>query len=103
MRTIASVLILSAIALAMPPRPGALEGTNSPLPVYPPGVEVAGPNRLKGYSDLETVTILMQFPDNRADTLKRSPAPAAGSHFMRSSAAPSPVPHGDGRRSPSPR
>jgi len=74
MRIIASVLFLSIVALAMPPRPGVLEGTNSPLPVYPPGVEVAGPNRLKGYSDLETVTILMQFPDNRADTLKRSPA-----------------------------
>ena len=74
MRIIASVLFLSFVALAMPPRPGMLEGTNSPLPVYPPGVEVAGPNRLKGYSDLETVCILMQFPDNRADTIKRSPA-----------------------------
>jgi immune inhibitor A len=74
MRIIASVLFLSIVAIAMPPRPGVLEGTNSPLPVYPAGVEVAGPNKLKGYSDLETVTILMQFPDNRADTLKRSPA-----------------------------
>lgn len=74
MRTIASILVLSAVALAVPPRPGAREGANSPLPVYPPGVEVAGPNLLKGFSDLETVTILMQFPDNRADTVERSPA-----------------------------
>ncbi|MCX6843275.1 MAG: M6 family metalloprotease domain-containing protein [candidate division WOR-3 bacterium] len=74
MRTIASILVLSAVALAMPPRPGVREGTNSPLPVYPSGVEVAGPNLLRGYSDLETVTILMQFPDNRADTVERSPA-----------------------------
>jgi immune inhibitor A len=74
MRIIALVLVLSVFAFAMPPRPGALGSKNSPLPVYPPGVEVAGPNRLKGYSDLETVTILMQFPDNRADTIERSPA-----------------------------
>jgi immune inhibitor A len=74
MRIIVSILVLSAIALAMPPRPGGLEGTSSPLPVYPPGVEVAGPNKLRGYGYCETVTILMQFPDNRADTIKRSPA-----------------------------
>jgi len=67
-------MTLSAVALAMPPRPGLLGGTHGPLPVYPPGVEVAGPNKLKGYSELETVTILMQFPDNRADTVERSPA-----------------------------
>ena len=74
MRIAVLMLVLSVTALAMPPRPGVLEGTGSPLPVFPPGVEVAGPNRLKDESNLETVTILMQFPDNRADTLARSPA-----------------------------
>ena len=73
MRIAILVLTLTAVVLAMPPRPGLLEGTNSPLPVFPAGVEVVGPNRLKGYSNLETVTILMQFPDNKADTLARSP------------------------------
>ena len=74
MRIAVLTLALSVATLAMPPRPGALKGTGSPLPVYPPGVEVAGPNRLKGATNLETVTILMQFPDNKADTLDHSPA-----------------------------
>jgi len=74
MRISLLILALSVLAPAMPPRPGMLEGTAGPLPVFPPGVEVAGPNRLKDESTLETVTILMQFPDNRADTLARSPA-----------------------------
>jgi immune inhibitor A len=74
MRISVLILTLSVLALAMPPRPGMLEGTGSPTPVFPPGVDVAGPNRLKDESDLETVTILMQFPDNQADTLARSPA-----------------------------
>jgi len=67
------VLICGGL-LAMPPRPGLLETTNAPKPVFPPGVEVAGPNKLKGYRSLETVCILMQFPDNLADTIRRSPA-----------------------------
>ena len=72
---IASIVLLPLLAaLAMPPRPGVLEQTGSPLPVYPAGVEVPGPNKLKGYSQLETVTILMQFPDNLADTVARPPA-----------------------------
>ncbi len=66
------LLTLSVVILAMSPRPGARE--SGPLPLFPPGVEVAGPNRLRDETDLETVTILMQFPDNRADTLARSPA-----------------------------
>lgn len=74
MRIAILVLTLSIAAVAMPPRPGLLESTNRPLPVYPPGVEVAGPNKLKGYSELETVTILMQFPDNQADIAEHSPA-----------------------------
>jgi immune inhibitor A len=68
------LLTLPVTALAMPPRPGAREAAGGPLPVFPPGVEVAGPNRLRDESDLETVTILMQFPDNRAETLAHSPA-----------------------------
>jgi immune inhibitor A len=67
--TLVAILLTSAVP-AMPPRPAL----DPPLPVYPPGVEVPGPNLLKGYSDLETVTILMQFPDNRADTIRRSAA-----------------------------
>jgi immune inhibitor A len=55
---------------AMPPGPGF----NGPAPVFPPGVEVAGPNKLAGYGQCETVTILMDFPDNRADTVKRRAA-----------------------------
>ncbi|MEO0071752.1 MAG: M6 family metalloprotease domain-containing protein [candidate division WOR-3 bacterium] len=54
----------------MPPR----ADFTGPEPVFPPGVEVPGPNRLKGYQFCETVTILMQFPDNLADTIKHSPA-----------------------------
>lgn len=63
-------LLLAAAALALPPRPKL----DAPEPVFPPGVEVAGPNKLKGFDYCETVTILMQFPDNRADTLAHSPA-----------------------------
>ena len=74
MRIAALVLVPLLTVLAMPPRPGLLEGSGSPLPVYPAGVEVPGPNLLKGYSNLETVTILMQFPDNQADTVEHSPA-----------------------------
>jgi len=58
------------LALAMPPRPGL----NAPEPVYPKGVEVAGPNKLKGFGQLETVCILMDFPDNVADSIRRPAA-----------------------------
>ncbi|MBM3332553.1 M6 family metalloprotease domain-containing protein [candidate division WOR-3 bacterium] len=74
MRIPVLLFALFAVALAMPPRPGVLESRGAPLPVFPPGVEVAGPNRLRDVTNLETVTILMQFPDNKADTLARSPA-----------------------------
>jgi len=66
-RNIVCFLVLAGLVMALPPRPGLL----APEPVYPAGVEVAGPNKLKGYDYCETVTILMQFPDNRADTLAR--------------------------------
>ena len=74
MRIPVLLFALSTAASAMPPRPGVLENTGGPLPVFPVGVEVAGSNRLKDVTDLETVTILMQFPDNCADTIARSPA-----------------------------
>ncbi len=64
------LLLVSGLALAMPPKPGF----KGPVPIFPPEVEVPGPNRLKGYDFCETVTILMQFPDNRADTIEHSPA-----------------------------
>ncbi|MFO7651643.1 MAG: M6 family metalloprotease domain-containing protein [bacterium] len=69
-KAILSCLLVSAVALALPPGPYF----SGPEPVYPEGVEVPGPNLLKGYGYCETVTILMQFPDNRADTLENSPA-----------------------------
>jgi immune inhibitor A len=66
-----SILLLAAAGLwAMPPRPGL----NSPEPIYPPGVEEAGPDKTHGYGQLETVCILMDFPDNHADTIRRCPA-----------------------------
>jgi immune inhibitor A len=71
MRTPIGLLVVAAgLAAALPPRPGL----SAAGPVFPPGVEVAGPNKLRGFDYCETVTILMQFPDNRADTLARPPA-----------------------------
>jgi len=67
---IAVLLWVVSLAIAVPFRPG-LAG---PEPYYPPGVEVPGPNKLAGFDYCETVTILMHFPDNRADTLGHSPA-----------------------------
>jgi len=66
-RFLVFVLLLSA-ALAMPARPGLVE------PKYPAGVEVPGPNKLRGFDQLETVCILMDFPDNRADSIRRPAA-----------------------------
>ena len=70
MKRIMLFLAVPVLLLAMPPRPGL----NAPEPVYPKGVEVAGPNKLKGFDQLETVCILMDFPDNRADSLRRPAA-----------------------------
>jgi M6 family metalloprotease-like protein len=64
------LLLIFAFTLAMPPRPGS----SGPDPIFPPGVEVPGENKLKGFRFLETVCILMQFPDNRADTIRHSAA-----------------------------
>jgi immune inhibitor A len=71
MKKLFVILVGASTLLALPPRPGVVLGK---APVFPPGVEVPGPNRLKGFGQLETVCILMQFPDNRADTLRRGPA-----------------------------
>ena len=43
-------------------------------PHFPEGIEVAGPNKFRGSGQLETVVILMDFPDNQADTISRCPA-----------------------------
>lgn len=67
---LALLLLLTAVAVALPPRPGFA----GPEPVFPPGVNVPGPNLLRDNDHCETVTILMQFPDNWADTLRHSPA-----------------------------
>lgn len=61
--------LLCGSLLAMPPKPGL-----SVQPVFPEWFGKPGPNKLEGYDFCETVTILMQFPDNRADTVARSPA-----------------------------
>jgi immune inhibitor A len=74
MLRLACVLLTPFLLVAMPPRPALSNGGGGPAPVFPGGIEVPGPNKLKGYSNLETVTILMQFPDNPADTVERSPA-----------------------------
>ncbi|MEO0100880.1 MAG: M6 family metalloprotease domain-containing protein [candidate division WOR-3 bacterium] len=64
------LIFLFNLIFAMPPRPGSI----GPEPTFPPGVEVPGENKLKGFRTLETVCILMQFPDNRADTIRHSAA-----------------------------
>lgn len=72
MQTKREFLLLFTLSnlFAMPPPPG-FTGQG---PIFPPGVEIPGPNRLRGYQFCETVTILMQFPDNLADTIEHSPA-----------------------------
>ncbi|MBS4015086.1 MAG: hypothetical protein KGZ86_01420 [Candidatus Latescibacteria bacterium] len=69
MKRLIILLIFADIALAMPSRPGLINN-----PVFPVGIEIPGPDKLTNRTNLETVTILMQFPDNRADTIQRSPA-----------------------------
>ncbi len=70
MRAVLTIFALLGTVSAMPPGPYF----RGPAPVFPPGVEEPGPNLLTGYGYCETVTILMQFPDNRADTIRHSPA-----------------------------
>ncbi len=64
------LFLIIAIVFGMPPRPNF----TGPEPFFPPGVEVAGENKLKDNRVIETVCILIQFPDNRADTVRRSAA-----------------------------
>jgi len=74
------IAFCTALALALPPRPGLYDTdgrsvtTGDAAPVFPDWFGEPGPNKLKGYGYCETVTILMQFPDNPADTVERSPA-----------------------------
>lgn len=63
-------VLIWGILPAMPPKLDFC----GPEPVFPAGVEIPGPNKLKGYEFCETVTILMQFADNRADTIEHSAA-----------------------------
>jgi immune inhibitor A len=74
MKRLLLTLIGFSLAIAMPLKPSLLNQPNIREPIFPAGVEIAGPNKLINRDNLETVVILMQFPDNRADTLQRSPA-----------------------------
>ena len=74
MKRLLLILIGFSLANAMPLKPSLLSQPNIPEPIFPRGVEIAGPNKFFNRENLETVTILMQFPDNRADTLRYSPA-----------------------------
>lgn len=81
MRSFMLVLFLVAVAAAMPPKPGMYDTetgvsvtTGDPYPVFPEWFGKPGPNKLAGFDFCETVTILMQFPDNMADTIERSAA-----------------------------
>ena len=70
MKQLTAFSLFATVLFAMPPGPAF----NGPEPFFPAGVEVPGPNKLAGFDYCETVTILMQFPDNRADTLARPAA-----------------------------
>jgi immune inhibitor A len=77
-RSCMTVLLLVVAAAAMPPRPGLYDTetgvsvtTGDPYPVFPEWFGKPGPNKLAGFDYCETVTILMQFPDNLADTIER--------------------------------
>jgi immune inhibitor A len=81
MQKIIFLFTIVGLLIAMPPKPGLFDPvtgrsvtTGDQYPVFPPGVEQPGPNKLKDRTSLETITILMQFPDNYADTIIRSPA-----------------------------
>lgn len=60
--------------LAPPAAFGYAGPGRAPAPVFPPGVEVPGPNRFRATRQLETVAVLVDFPDNPADTARFSPA-----------------------------
>ena len=84
MRSFVLFLFLVAVAAGMPPKPGMYDTetrvsvtTGDRYPVFPDWFGKPGPNKLKGFDFCETVTILMQFPDNMADTIERSAARAA--------------------------
>ena len=65
---------IGILALAPRSAPGYPGAGLAPAPAFPPGVEVAGPSRFRGRGQLETVAVLVDFPDNPADTLRFPPA-----------------------------
>lgn len=73
---IASPLAVLVFLLSLAPRPawGYAGPARFQLPAFPPGVEVAGPNRFRDSRSLETVAVLVDFPDNQADTARFRPA-----------------------------
>ncbi len=75
-----NLVIIAALLLGMPPRPGLYDAagrsvtTGDPAPVFPSWFGKPGPNRLRDNDWCESVAILMQFPDNPADTSAHSAA-----------------------------
>jgi len=80
MNLIAVAGLVLTLSVGMPPRPGLFDAegrsvtTGDRYPVFPDWFGKPGPNKLRDDDHCETVTVLMQFPDNRADTLVRSSA-----------------------------
>jgi immune inhibitor A len=80
-RIIILFTIIIGALLALPPKPGLFDPntgrsvtTGDHYPIFPSDWGQPGPNKLIDRENLETVAILMQFPDNRADTIRRPPA-----------------------------
>ena len=81
MQRIIFLYIIIGGLIAMPPKPGLFDlitgcsvTTGDHYPIFPSDWGQPGPNKLIDRENLETVAILMQFPDNRADTIRRPPA-----------------------------
>jgi M6 family metalloprotease-like protein len=81
MRKIIYLFIIVSVIIAMPPKPGLFDPitgrsvtTGDHYPVFPTNWGEPGPNKLRDNDSCETVAILMQFPDNLADTILRPAA-----------------------------
>ncbi|MEO0115155.1 MAG: M6 family metalloprotease domain-containing protein [candidate division WOR-3 bacterium] len=75
------LFFLVSVIFAMPPRPGLFDPTTGlsvttgdHYPVFPANWGEPGPNKLRDFDHCETAAILMQFPDNLADTIRRPAA-----------------------------
>jgi immune inhibitor A len=63
------------VGLLLPMLSRAYPGSGRfPAPLFPSGVETHGPNKFRGAKQLETVAVLVDFPDNPADIVHFSPA-----------------------------